>query len=286
MEVRKKTTVERSFPMTRTEWLSQLERRLKLSPRRVVLKTLDAINQIPPRATPFPVFDWIKKMKAEILAEEPAAARACEDAERTVFFLLGLYASALTSWIEETFAALNFANFAMSYSDFGRIECPEINDRLLEHFNRVEISQLVLERAEECYLGAAGVPWHLRIPLLLLGRELLGFCAIVTLCRKTGLKREEYEQQADAELKALVRQMEDRPSSFEDRTQLQRLLEVLRSLSNRHEEWCFSLKLLIARLESKREEVKAKAGNQATTANPRQNHKKGKRGKRKPRNPN
>jgi hypothetical protein len=116
---------------------------------------------------PNPLPAWLRELEAEIETRYPNYARhqLLRGAEREIFKLVGMYASALVSWIEGCGAALSLDVMATSFATLGFRLSPELETRLIEQRHRINLWAATLTVIENDRLGETVLPAALRSAL-------------------------------------------------------------------------------------------------------------------------
>jgi hypothetical protein len=147
--------------------LAQLEFRLSLTPNRLAARYIAWMHDALGTNAPNPLSAWLKEMEADIQQRYRGynPHRLFRGAERQVFALVGLYASTLLGWIEDTSAILLLNIGATGCSIAGLRSSPELTARLAEQRRGLRVWAAVLKIVEDEYLKEAVLPVAMRCAL-------------------------------------------------------------------------------------------------------------------------
>jgi hypothetical protein len=159
--------MERTFMNLSQKKLAEIEFRLSLTPTGVAARYIKWLHDSIGTDAPNPLSGWLKALDAAIHEhyrwQNPH--RLFRGAEREVFALVGLYASALLGWVEDTSAALALDVMATASTMSGTRLSPKLAARLAEQRRGLRVWAIVLNIVERDYLKEPLLPTAMRSAL-------------------------------------------------------------------------------------------------------------------------
>jgi hypothetical protein len=147
--------------------LAEIEFKLSLTPTGVAARYIAWLHDALGTDAPKPLSAWLKELAADIRQHYPHfnPYRLFRGAEREVFTLVGLYASALHGWIEDSNTTLLLNIAATGCSNAGSRSSPELAARLAEQRKHLRVWAAVIKIIEDDYLRETVLPVALRSAL-------------------------------------------------------------------------------------------------------------------------